>query len=54
MRKCGVSVNPNNPYKPNEKTAVETEVNLIQSRCLTRMDEGILYLDEANIDLMKR
>lgn len=54
MRKCGVSVNPNNPYKPNEKTAVETEVNLIQSRCLTRMDEGILYLGEANIDLMKK
>ncbi len=53
MRKCGVAVNPNNPYSPNEKSAVETSVRLIQDRCLSRMPKGCMFLDDANITLMK-
>ncbi|MBQ2382115.1 MAG: DDE-type integrase/transposase/recombinase [Succinivibrio sp.] len=51
MRKCGVPVNANNPRRPNEKTQVEQAVNLVQSRCLTRMRGKFLLLDEANIML---
>ncbi len=53
MSKCGVSVNANNPYKPNEKGAVEHSVNLIQTRVLTRMKGKFLQLEDANIMLMQ-
>lgn len=54
-RRCGIQLDANNPYSPNEKSCVETQCGLIQRRCLTRMSGGgprTLY--EANRELMEK
>lgn len=52
MKKCGILVNANTPFKSNEKSAVEASVNLIQTRALTRLKKK-LCIKEANSMLKK-
>ena len=47
MKRCGILVNANAPFKSNEKSAVEAAVNLIQTRVLTRLKKR-LSIKEAN------
>lgn len=54
-KRCGIQIEANNPYRPNEKSSVEQAVHLIQTRVLTRMQDGPQrWLDEANRELMEK
>ena len=53
--RCGFQIDANNPYSPNEKSACERSVELIQTRVLTRMRPGeIRTLDQANSELKEK
>ena len=55
MEQYGIEVDANNPHSPNEKSACERNVGLIQSRVLTRMQPGELRtIDQANRELMEK
>lgn len=52
---CGIQIDANNPYSPNEKSCVETSVRLVQQRVLSRMDTSLpRFMDEANRELMEK
>ena len=50
MQRCGVMVNANDIFAPNEKSAVEHSVNLIQKRVLHLLNAN-LSINEANYEL---
>lgn len=54
-RQREIQPDANNPYRPNEKSCVETQCGLIQRRRLTRMSGGApRTLPEANRELMEK
>lgn len=55
MKRLGIEIDANTPFRPSEKSQAELSVRLVQDRVLPLMSQGLcLSFEEYNRELMKR